>query len=312
MLTRHDNVGTFHGTSLQQHAVLGCCTIKLTLYNANASCAMNSLPNPVSPQWLLENLDNPQLVIIDCRFQLLEPEWGYNQYQSSHILGSYFLDLNRDLSSPVREHGGRHPLPNLNLLAEKLAATGIIQNKTQVVVYDDSRFAFAARLWWLLKYLGHASVAVLDGGWNAWQKLEYPITAEIPPAKNGLFIPQPQTSLVVDRWIVIDRKDLDSVILLDSREEFRYLGEREPIDPVAGHIPSAINSPWQQTTDSEGFWHDRSVREQLWHKYRDAEEIIVYCGSGVTACVNILSLESVGIKNVKLYVGGWSDWCSYL
>jgi thiosulfate/3-mercaptopyruvate sulfurtransferase len=272
----------------------------------------NEFPSIVSPQWLVENLDNPQVVIIDCRFQLLEPEWGYNQYQSSHILGSYFLDLNHDLSSPVREHGGRHPLPDLNSLAEKLAATGIIQGKTWVVAYDDARCAFAARFWWLSNYLGHASVAVLDGGWNAWQKLGYPVSKDIPPVKKGLFATKPQRDLVVDRQTVIDRKDLDSVILVDSRESFRYLGEREPIDPIAGCIPSAINYPWQQNTNSEGFWLDRSAQNKLWDKYRDAEEIIVYCGSGVTACVNILSLRLAGIENVKLYVGGWSDWCSYL
>ncbi len=271
------------------------------------------LPSPiVSPYWLAENLHSPQLVIIDCRFQLLEPEWGYNQYQNSHILGSYFLDLNRDLSSPVKEHGGRHPLPDLDSLAEKLAAMGIIRDRTWVVVYDDARFAFAARLWWLLNYMGHASVAILNGGWNAWQKLEYPIIAATPPVKNGVFVPQPQNDWVVDRQTVIDRKDLDSIVLLDSRENIRYIGEREPIDPVAGHIPSATNSPWQEVTDSEGFLNDRAVHKQLWHDCREAEEIIVYCGSGVTACVNILSLKLAGIENVKLYSGGWSDWCSYL
>ncbi len=265
----------------------------------------------VNCQWLAENLDNPQVVIVDCRFQLTSPSWGYEQYTNGHIRGAYYLDLNRDLSSPVRPHGGRHPLPDLNQFATKLASFGI-NSDTLVVAYDDSRLAFAARLWWLLRYLGHNSVVVLDGGWNAWQQGNYPITQNIPLPREGSFIPQPQTNWIVDIETVKVRKDLPEVILVDSRDSDRYEGKREPIDPIAGSIPGAVNSPWKQVTDDRGYLLPITAQAKLWSDYQSANEIIVYCGSGVTACVNILSLQLAGIDGVKLYPGGWSDWCSYL
>ena len=160
--------------------------------------------------------------------------------------------MNQDLSSPVGKHGGRHPLPNPNDLANKLAAIGVNFQKTLVVAYDDSRFAFASRLWWLLRYLGHEQVAVLDGGFTGWQQAGYPITDVIPQPQIGTFIPQVQTELVVDIEAVKSRKDLPHVVLVDSRESDRYRGEREPIDKIAGHIPGAVNYPWQEVTDSSG------------------------------------------------------------
>lgn len=268
--------------------------------------------NFVSGQWLAENLDNPEVVVVDCRFKLNTPSWGYEQYRNSHIQGAYYLDLNQDLSSPVKPHGGRHPLPNVNQFASKLASMGIIHSKSLVIAYDDSRFAFAARLWWLLRYLGHNSVAVLDGGWNAWQEGKYPNSQDIPSSQQGSFTPQLQTDWLVDREIVTNRKDFPDVILVDSRDRDRYEGKREPIDPIAGSIPGAVNSPWKQVSDKQGYLRPVEAQAKLWSAYQQAEEIIVYCGSGVTACVNLLSLQLAGIDKTKLYAGGWSDWCSYL
>ncbi|MEL6931443.1 MAG: rhodanese-like domain-containing protein, partial [Cyanobacteria bacterium J06600_6] len=128
----------------------------------------------VDRQWLREQLDNPQIVIVDCRFQLAKPDWGDRVYRQSHIPGAYYLNLDRDLSGEIEQHGGRHPLPKSDRLAEKLAAMGIIKNETLIVAYDDARFAFASRLWWLLRYLGHDSVALLDGGWQGWVEDNYP------------------------------------------------------------------------------------------------------------------------------------------
>ena len=271
---------------------------------------VNSL---VSAQWLRSQLDNPQVVVVDCRFQLADPKWGYGQYCGGHIPGAYYLDLDRDLSSPVSKHGGRHPLPNPNQLAEKLADLGIILGETLVVAYDDTCFAFASRLWWLLGYLGHDLVALLDGGWTAWQQQGYPISDDRAPSpRQGKFIPQPRRDRIVDIETVKARKDLPGVILIDSREGDRYRGEREPIDPIAGHIQGAVNSPWQQICDEKGLLKSLPEQQKLWDSYQQAEEIIVYCGSGVTACVNLFSLELTGFKNTKLYPGGWSDWCSYL
>jgi thiosulfate/3-mercaptopyruvate sulfurtransferase len=274
----------------------------------------------VDCQWLAQQLNNPQIVIVDCRFNLggreraseADRNWGWQQYSHSHIPGAYYLDLDRDLSSGIQVHGGRHPLPDIEQLGAKLASIGIVQNKTLVVAYDSSRFAFAARLWWLLRYLGHDQVALLDGGWNAWQSGGYPVTTTVPPTQTGFFEPQPHDDWIVEIEQVKTRKNNPGVILVDSREHDRYTGIREPIDPIAGHIPGAVNSPWQLVSDQDGYILPTVNQEQLWSDYTSAEEIIVYCGSGITACVNLLSLKLAGIEQTKLYPGGWSDWCSYL
>lgn len=285
----------------------------------------------VSAQWLHEHLNHPEVVVVDCRFSLSDPQLGQQQYLTSHILGAYYLDLNRDLSSIPSFYGGRHPLPDPLGLAKKLIGMGI-NSETLIVAYDDSRFAFAARLWWLLRYLGHKRAVVLDGGFSAYQAAGYPITPERPPAIRGTFVPRLQLNRVVDVAAVKARKDLPGVVLIDAREAERYRGEREPIDPVAGHIPGAINYPWQGVLDTQGLFQPFESRSpshnhgQSWRVHRTSEghslavhrseleqakEIFVYCGSGVTACVNLLALEALGIQTAKLYAGSWSDWCSY-
>ncbi len=265
----------------------------------------------VSQAWLFEHLYDPQIVIVDCRFSLANPQLGQQQYQTNHIKGSHYLDLNQDLSSSVGKHGGRHPLPNLNDLANKLAKIGVNFQKTLVVAYDDSRLAFASRLWWLLRYLGHEQVVVLNGGFSEWQKAGYPITSNIPQPQKATFVPQINSKLLVDIEVVKNRKDLPQVVLVDSRESDRYRGEREPIDKIAGHIPGAVNYPWLEVTDSSGQLLSPAEQNQRWEKLGNAKEILVYCGSGVTACVNLLSLELAGIRTGKLYAGSWSDWISY-
>jgi thiosulfate/3-mercaptopyruvate sulfurtransferase len=269
-------------------------------------------PFVVSCEWLFKHLDEPQVVIVDCRFSLAEPQLGRQQYQESHIQGAYYLDLNQDLSSPVGEHGGRHPLPNPIELAHKLSAIGVNSQKTLVVAYDDSRLAFASRLWWLLRYLGHDQVAVLDGGFSAWKKAEYPVTNVIPEPQEATFIPNLQSQMLVDISAVKSRKESQEVRLVDSRERERYLGIREPIDKIAGHIPGALNYPWQQVTDSAGYILPQQEQRHHWLELENAKEIFVYCGSGVTACANLLSLDLAGIHTGRLYAGSWSDWISYL
>jgi thiosulfate/3-mercaptopyruvate sulfurtransferase len=281
-------------------------------------------PFVVSAQWLLENIDNPQIVIIDCRFSLADSQLGKQQYQTKHIRNAYYLDLNLDLSSSVREHGGRHPLPNINQLSQKLSSIGVNSQTSQssatfVVAYDDSRFAFASRLWWLLRYLGHEKVAVLDGGFTGWQSSGYPVKDIIPEQRNTSsisnytqnFIPKIQPQMMVDFTTVKTCKDLSGITLVDSRERDRYLGIKEPIDKIAGHIPGAVNYPWQDVSDANGYLLPQEKQQQRWQEIQDSKEILVYCGSGVTACVNLLSLELAGISNTKLYAGSWSDWISY-
>ncbi len=258
----------------------------------------------VSVDWLHKHLQ--EVTIVDCRFSLMEPDLGRQQYEMGHIPGAYYLDLNRDLSSPVGQHGGRHPLPDVAALATKLSDMGII-DLTQVVAYDDSRFAFSARLWWLLRYMGHDRVSVLNGGLKAWQAAGHLTTTTQPDRRFRRFIPQLQSDWVVDFATVKAKKDLPNVALIDSREAERYRGELEPIDPIAGHIPGAVNYPWQDVTNADGFLVEQPDR---WTEVRSASEILVYCGSGVTACVNLLSLKLAGIDG-KLYAGSWSDWCSY-
>ncbi len=264
----------------------------------------------VSTEWLNANLEDTDLIIIDCRFHLTQPDWGYQQYQTAHIPGAHYLDLNQDLSSPPSRHGGRHPLPDFSRLSEVFARTGIVKNQTRVILYDSSRLAFASRTWWLLRYLGHDRVAFLDGGWQAWLNDGYPVSADLPTPREGDFMPDTHPDWLVDREGVIAR--CASTILIDSRDGDRYLGKIEPIDPMAGHIEGAVNSPWQRVTDEKGYILPISEQICLWEDYPRNAEIIVYCGSGVTACVNLFSLEMAGYENVKLYPGGWSDWVSYL
>ncbi len=269
----------------------------------------------VSVHWLRDRLNDPHVAIADCRFSLMQPDLGHQQYQEGHIPGAYYLDLNLDLSSPVCKHGGRHPLPAPDLFAAKLSAMGVNSlpvdgaKPTLVVAYDDSRFAFASRLWWLLSYFGHRRVAVLDGGLSAWIEAGYDLSNLAPASKPGLFIPHPDPTKIVDIDYVKTQKDIPGVILIDSREAERYLGEREPIDPIAGHIPGAVNFAWQSASDRQGYLLQDS--QSRWTSLSNENEVIVYCGSGVTACVNLLSLKIADI-NAKLYPGSWSDWCSYL
>ncbi len=266
----------------------------------------------VSAQWLKDNLNNPDIKIIDCRFRLPDADWGYQQYIQSHIQNAYYLHLNNDLSGLIRSHGGRHPLPDSQLLATKFEQIGIIKNKTTVVVYDDSRFAFCSRLWWLLRYLGHDQVVILDGGWQNWQQLNYPTDDILPPDTQGSFIPEPHPDLLVDIEQVKQALTSPDIAIIDARSCDRHLGKIEPIDPIAGSIPHSHNLFWQENTTPAGFLKSKAQLQQMWQPYQNYSQTFVYCGSGVTACVNIFALETLNYQPPKLYLGGWSDWCSYL
>nr|WP_250565914.1 sulfurtransferase [Adonisia turfae] len=266
----------------------------------------------VSPQWLAKHL-NSALLVIDCRFSLPEPELGQQQYDSGHIPGAYYLDLNKHLSSPVQDHGGRHPLPNWQTFVDTLNLLGMQSTpQTPVVIYDASRFAFAARLWWMLRYLGHGNVALLDGGIDAWIKAGLPLSRETPPSQVGRFMPQPQADWVVDIDYVRQHKDTPGTVVIDARSADRFRGEREPIDPIAGSVPGAVNYFWKDLSTDAGLLKAPDELAQYWRGVDNADEVIVYCGSGVTACVNLFSQVVAGKPMGKLYPGGWSDWCSYL
>ena len=248
-----------------------------------------------------------KVIIFDCRFNLGNKTLGQEQYRAGHISGAYYLDLEHDLSSPVAIHGGRHPLPDIEIFTQKMRACGVNQQSC-IVVYDDSRMAYAARAWWLLRYLGHQQVFILDGGFTAWVSTEGTLDRREPAIKSGNFKPDIRADWAVDRRDIL--RNRQQLLLIDSREAKRYRGEEEPIDPVAGHIPGAINYFWQDATTEQGFIKPVGEQKARWADLPSRENIVVYCGSGVTACVNLLSLELSGV-DAKLYPGSWSDWCSY-
>lgn len=269
--------------------------------------------NIISVAELAKCYRDQDVVIVDCRFALTDPALGERQYGEAHIPGAFYLHLDRDLSGPKSQHGGRHPLPDIERFAAKLSSIGVnSQPQTLVVAYDDSRFGFAARLWWLLRYCGHTQVKVLDGGFAAWRAAGLLISNEATVARFGKFQPNLQPERVVDISAVKKLPERSDAALIDSREERRYLGLEEPIDPVAGHIPGAKNFPWQQVTDDSAHIKTTADARRRWGEIADAKELVVYCGSGVTACANLLSLAEIGRDDAKLYAGSWSDWCSYL
>ncbi|PWK16392.1 sulfurtransferase [Tumebacillus permanentifrigoris] len=259
---------------------------------------------------LAENLSNPNVKILDCRFVLGQPHAGREAYLQDHIPGAFYCDLEQDLSAKVEAHGGRHPLPNLDELAAKLGGIGI-DAQTTVVAYDDQGGAMAARLWWLLQYLGHDKTVVLESSYTHWKHAGHPTTSELPHATPKTFTPSIQHTHVYHIDEVKKRLGQPGVTLIDAREERRYLGLEEPIDPVAGHIPSAINHFWKDSLTEEGSWKQAEQQRARFEDLNPDDEIIVYCGSGVTATPNILALREAGFQNVKLYAGSWSDWCSY-
>lgn len=269
--------------------------------------------NTVSIDWVNTHLEDSSVIIVDCRFQLGAPEAGRTQYEQGHLPGAFYLDLDQDLSSPVGQHGGRHPLPDVDKLAKKLGSLGIDGTK-HVIAYDEGGF-MAARLWWLLKYMGHSGgVSIMEGGYRAWVETGYSTTSAVSVATSPTtFVPQIDTSIVIHIDELRHKLSQPGVLLIDSREAPRYRGEMEPIDPVAGHIPGAKNVFWKEGLDEQGNWRSREEQQARFDAVgaKAAGEIIVYCGSGVSACPNVLALAEAGYTNVRLYAGSWSDWVSY-
>ncbi len=250
-------------------------------------------------------------VVIDCRFSLQDTEQGHREYDEAHIPGAHYFHLDDDMSGSKAVHGGRHPLPDPNIFIQNLAALGIATD-TPVVAYDNSRFAFASRLWWMLRALGYRNVQVLDGGFNAWINSGAAIATDAPVLRST-----PVKAHCAEEFLrCIDFEGVrdaqkNGALLIDSREERRYQGIEEPVDPIAGHIPGALNYPWSGVTEENGFAQVSGEQALRWDALK-GEPLVIYCGSGVTACVNLLSLSIAGRDDVQLYVGGWSDWCSRL
>lgn len=255
----------------------------------------------------LENKQN-NTVIVDVRFQLNDPDEGRKFYLEGHIPGAVYLDLNKDLAGKVEKHGGSHPLPDVDTLAAKIGHIGI-DHETTVVVYDQQNDMFAARCWWLLHYMGHEKVYLLDGGLAAWSEGGNEITTEIPQLEAKEFEPKVRANEVVDIADVKERSR--ESILIDSRAKDRYLGKTEPMYKKAGHIPGAKSFFWEDVLTEDGNWKKEQALKQHFEGLAKDAEIIVSCGSGVSACPNIIALKKAGFENVKLYPGSFSDWISY-
>lgn len=267
--------------------------------------------NLVSPLILAGQIKNPDWVILDCRYDLADPESGRFQWSRSHIPGAIYADLGRDLSAPVTPTSGRHPLPDPVDLAGCFSGWGIGVD-TQVIAYDDSSGAFAARAWWLLRWLGHKHVAVLDGGLNAWRRAGMPMT-DIPPEPAAKHF-----ELQLQPGMTVEANELEDLIaqgyvVLDARSAPRFLGDEEPLDKQAGHIPGAHNFPFHANLDRHGaFLPAAELRVYFDAARHDAPpaHVICMCGSGVTACHNLLAMHVAGLPGARLYPGSWSEWCN--
>jgi len=263
----------------------------------------------VSADQLAQHLHDPQWVVFDCRFALTRPESGREAYAKSHIPGARYAHLNQDLSGPVTPTSGRHPLPDALSLARKLGLWGVDKSK-QVVVYDDSFGSMAVRLWWLLRWLGHDAVALLDGGFPTWVRQGRALAAELPAIRPAAFLATPDGTLWVDSGAMLEALRANAVIV-DARPDERYSGLFEPLDKVAGHIPGSVNAPFEDNLDARGnFLPAEELRALYTSLFRGVppDEVIHMCGSGVTACHNLLALEIAGMPGGKLYAGSWSEW----
>lgn len=267
--------------------------------------------NIISAEDLHAHLEASNWVIVDCRFSLADTEEGRRSYEKSHIPGAFYAHLDEDLSGKIiPQKTGRHPLPEMDTFASLLSSWGV-EKGVQVVAYDDKGGAIAARLWWMLHWLGHESAAVLNGGWQVWNKEGYPTDDILPEKKNSIFQPNPNPQLAINVEEVDAIKEDLLFTLVDSRTAPRYRGEEEPIDPVAGHIKGAINLPFPENLDE-----DMTLKspEWLWDRFHEAtggkpaDLVAFYCGSGVTACHNILAFNYAGLGMPRLYPGSWSEW----
>ncbi len=265
----------------------------------------------VSTAELAAHLADPAWLVFDCRHDLAKPESGAQEYASAHIPGARFMHLDRDLSAPATGKNGRHPLPDPQAFARTLAGAGVDANK-QVVAYDAQTGVYAARLWWMLRWLGHENVAVLDGGYAKWTKEARPLSSVVPQPAAAHFSGRP-------RAVPIDAADLlgslghTGRVLIDARSPDRFRGENETLDPIGGRIPGSINRFFRENLDAAGCFRPAAELHQAFSALLGKlppQAVVHSCGSGVSACHNLLAMEIAGLPGSRLYPGSWSEWCS--
>ncbi|WP_339497848.1 sulfurtransferase [Pseudomonas canadensis] len=266
----------------------------------------------ISPQQLAERQKAGGVVILDCRFALEDPDYGRCSYAEGHIEGAQYADLERHLSGPVTKGvTGRHPLPAADTLVQQLRAWGISAD-TDIVLYDDGPGAYAARAWWLLAWLGKRDgVFILDGGLKAWHSAGFPLSLDAPLIEPGSFAGTPDNRLLLDAEHLQKRLGQSGLTLIDARAQPRFRGEVEPIDPIAGHIPGAQCAAFNENLGADGrFLPPEQLKQRFAAQLqgRSPEELVAYCGSGVTACHNLFALSLAGYPLGRLYAGSWSEW----
>ncbi|MGQ0750882.1 MAG: sulfurtransferase [Betaproteobacteria bacterium] len=264
----------------------------------------------VSVQELAAHLHDAGWIVCDCRHDLADYGAGRRAYAESHVPGARFLHLDEDLSGPKTGLNGRHPLPHPITLTLRLGALGI-DNAAQVIAYDASGGVYAARLWWMLRWVGHQRAAVLDGGWRAWLGASHAVTAEVPEPRPTTFNPGLQPDRGTDvRYLTAH---LEELLVVDARSPDRFRGDNETLDPVAGHIPGAVNRFYKLNLGADGHFKDAAELKREFAQLigsRSPARVVHQCGSGVTACHNLLAMEIAGLTGSILYPGSWSEWCA--
>ena len=265
----------------------------------------------ISVSELQHLLESDSCRVVDCRFDLFDRDKGRQEYLAGHIPGAVYADMDRDLASEVKPDTGRHPLPEVGEFQSTLAKWGI-GNRTRVVAYDSGNGSLAVRLWWMLRWLGHERVSVLDGGLSAWTGAGLPTETREPDYPTAEFCPSPDASMIVTTEEIAQAlADGSGLCLIDARDAARFRGDKEPIDSVAGRIPGARNLPFARNLDGDGKWRSPAELAALWKEVVSDEQgsdVTVMCGSGVTACHLILSAAQAGRAMPRLYVGSWSEW----
>jgi thiosulfate/3-mercaptopyruvate sulfurtransferase len=250
------------------------------------------------------------VVVVDCRHDLARPDWGRAQFAAAHIPGAVFAHLDLDLSDPVTPQSGRHPLPDPSRLARFLGAAGVDEH-THVVAYDQDKSMYAARMWWLLRWLGHPRVSVLNGGVAAWAAAGLPLESATPARVARRFIARPPLAQAITTAQLQADLDAGRILLLDARAADRFAGQNESIDPIAGHVPGARNQPFALNLGSDGRLRPKASLTDLWHGVLGTTpptQVVAMCGSGVTACHNLLAMELAGLPGARLYGGSFSEW----